>query len=224
MKKFLKYSVTILLIPLTIFLGVFLFGSRSYPIVAIIVALLACVPFFLSFEEHTTSTHKIVLLAVMTALSVAGRFMFAPIPFFKPVTAVVVISAMYFGSEFGFLTGALSAVISNFYFGQGPWTPLQMFSWGIIGFAAGLLAQPLIRSKIILVLYGAFSGLAYSVLMDVWTSMWAEGTFSLTRFIAAVGTALPITAIYAVSNVIFLLILTPLFGKKIERLKIKYGI
>lgn len=224
MKKFPKYLITILLIPLTIFLVAFLFGAHSYPAVMIIVALLACVPFFLSFEDTDTSTRKIVLLAVMTALSVAGRFMFAPIPFFKPVTAVVVISAMYFGSEFGFLTGALSAVISNFYFGQGPWTPLQMFSWGIIGFIAGLLSQSLVRSKIILVLYAAFAGFAYSLLMDVWTAMWAEGMFSLSRFIAAVGTALPITAIYIISNIIFLLLLTPIFGKKIERLKTKYGI
>ena len=224
MKKFLKYIVTILLIPLTIFLGIRIFGQQSYPAIVVIVALLACVPFFLSFEERSTSTRKIVLLAVMTALSVAGRFMFAPIPFFKPITAVVVISAMYFGSEFGFLTGALSALVSNFYFGQGPWTPLQMFSWGIIGFIAGLLSQPLIRSKIVLALYAVFAGLAYSVLMDVWTALWADGTFSLARFIAAVGTALPITAVYVVSNLIFLFILTPLFKRKIERLKIKYGI
>ncbi|MCH5299232.1 MAG: ECF transporter S component [Ruminococcus sp.] len=224
MKSFFKYLITILLIPLTIFFGVFLFGAHSYPAIMIIVAMLACVPFFLSFEGHSTPTRKIVLLAVMTALSVAGRFMFAPIPFFKPVTAIVIISAMYFGSEFGFLTGALSALISNLYFGQGPWTPLQMFSWGIIGFIAGLLSQPLIRRKIVLVLYAVFAGLAYSMLMDVWTAMWAEGTFSLSRFIAAVGTALPITAIYVISNVIFLLVLTPFFERKIERLKTKYGI
>lgn len=224
MKKILKYLVTILLIPLTIFLGVFMFGANSYSAIMIIVAVLSCVPFFLSFEQRTETTRKIVLLAVMTALSVAGRFIFAPIPFFKPVTAVVVISAMYFGSEFGFLTGALSALISGFYFGQGPWTPLQMFSWGIIGFVAGLLSKPLVRSKIILALYAAFAGLAYSLLMDVWTAMWEEGIFSLMRFVTAVGTALPITTIYIISNVIFLLILTPLFGKKFERLRAKYRI
>ncbi len=224
MKKILKFSIIILLIPLTVLLGICLYGNQSYPAVAIIVVLLACVPFFMSFEERSATTRKIVMLAVMTALSAAGRFMFAPIPFFKPVTAVVVISAMYFGAEFGFLTGALSAVVSGFYFGQGPWTPFQMFSWGIIGFLAGLLSEPLIRSKIFLTIYAAFAGLAYSVLMDVWTAMWGEGAFSMSRFFAAIGTALPVTAVYVVSNIIFLLILTPLFGKKIERLKIKYGI
>lgn len=122
------------------------------------------------------------MLAVMTALSVAGRFIFAPIPFFKPVTAMVVIAGMYFGAEFGFLTGALSAVISNFYFGQGAWTPFQMFSWGIIGFIAGILSSRLIRSKIILVIYGALAGVVYSLIMDIWTVLWMDGMFNPARF------------------------------------------
>ena len=80
----------------------------------------------------------------MVALSVTGRF----IPFFKPVTALTVLTAVYLGGEAGFLCGALSAVISNFWFGQGPWTPFQMLAWGMIGLFAGLLASPLKRSRI----------------------------------------------------------------------------
>jgi uncharacterized membrane protein len=131
---------------------------------------------------------------------------------------------MYFGSEFGFLTGALSALLSNFYFGQGPWTPFQMFSWGIIGLVAGLIAEPLKRNKILLIIYGVFSGAVYSLLMDIFTSLWLDGTFIPMRFLTAVATSLPIMIIYIISNVIFLLILTPLFGNKLERLRDKYGI
>ncbi|MCH5304125.1 MAG: ECF transporter S component [Ruminococcus sp.] len=224
-KNVLKYLFTILLIPLTVFLGVALFPERSYAIISIAVVFLACVPFFLSFERKNSSTRRIVLLAVMTAFSVAGRFIFAPIPFFKPVTAIVIISGMYFGSEFGFLTGTLTALISNFYFGQGPWTPFQMFSWGIIGFIAGIIANPLIKSKLLLAVYGALSGVAYSLMMDVWTTIWSDGAFNPLRFYGAVISALPITLqYYVISNIIFLLIFTPLFSKKIERLKNKYGI
>ncbi|MBQ5347852.1 MAG: ECF transporter S component [Ruminococcus sp.] len=222
-RKIIKYLITIILIPALIIAGAFVFPQRSFTYSSLCVIFLACVPFFLSFEKKT-STRRIVLLAVMTALSVAGRFIFAPLPFFKPVTAMVVIAGMYFGSEFGFLTGALSAVISNFYFGQGAWTPFQMFSWGIIGFVAGILSNPLIKSKVVLIIYAVFAGVAYSFLMDIWTVLWMDGAFNPARFIAAVGTAFPITLEYIVSNIVFLLILAPMFGKKIERLKTKYGI
>ncbi len=222
-RKIIKYLITIILIPALIITGAFVFPQRSFTYISLCVIILACVPFFLSFEKKS-STRRIVLLAVMTALSVAGRFIFAPLPFFKPVTAMVVIAGMYFGSEFGFLTGALSAAISNFYFGQGAWTPFQMFSWGIIGFVAGILSNPLIKSKVVLIIYAVFAGVAYSFLMDIWTVLWMDGAFNPARFIAAVGTAFPITLEYIVSNIVFLLILAPMFGKKIERLKTKYGI
>lgn len=86
---------------------------------------------------------KIALIAVMTAMSVAGRFVFAALPGFKPVTAVVVLCGMYLGADAGFICGALSALISNCYFGQGPWTPFQMLVWGIIGLVAGLSGKQL---------------------------------------------------------------------------------
>ncbi len=222
--KIFKYIIILLLIPILIIAGALLYPERSYAFISLAVVIFACVPFFLSFEKKNSSARKVVLLAVMTAFSVAGRFIFAPIPFFKPVTAVVVIAGMYFGCEFGFLTGALSALISNFYFGQGAWTPFQMFSWGIIGFIAGVISNPLIKNKVILILYGVFAGIAYSLMMDVWTVLWMDGYFNIGRFYAAVVTALPVTVKYIISNIIFLLILTPLFKKKIERLKTKYGI
>ena len=106
-----------------------------------------CVFHFISFEKGKNDARRIVIIAVMTALSVAGRFVFAPIPFFKPVTAIVIITAIYLGSEAGFITGAFSAVVSNFYFGQGPWTPFQMLAWGLIGFLAACLLKNLLRVR-----------------------------------------------------------------------------
>lgn len=223
-KKFVKYTSVCAVIPLIIFLGFFLFPDKSYSLVSLFIVLLALVPLFVSFENKKVSSRKLVIIAVMTGLSVAGRFVFSPIPFFKPVTALVIITAIYLDSESGFLTGALSAAISNFYFGQGPWTPFQMFAWGIIGFIAGLLSNQIIRSKIIMTVYGLLSGVLYSFIMDVWTTLWADGFFNISRFIAAVATAAPITAIYAVSNVIFLLLFAKPIGKKLDRIKTKYGL
>ena len=162
LKKILSYLIFLVCIPLVIAFGMAVFGDRQYAFAAAAVAVLSCIPFFISFEKGKNDARRIVIIAVMTALSVAGRFVFAPIPFFKPVTAIVIITAIYLGSEAGFITGSFSAVVSNFYFGQGPWTPFQMLAWGLIGFLAGLLAKKLVESKVLLIIYGALSGIAFS--------------------------------------------------------------
>lgn len=223
-KKVIKYLCVFLVAPLIVLCGVFFLGDRKYAFVSLTLSVVACIPFFVSFEKGKNDARRIVIIAVMTALSVAGRFVFAPIPFFKPVTAIVIITAIYLGAEAGFITGAFSAVVSNFYFGQGPWTPFQMFAWGLIGFLAGLLAKRLLESKVLLIIFGALSGVVFSFIMDVWTTLWADGTFNIARFIASITTAAPFTVVYMVSNVIFLLLLTKPIGRKLQRLKTKYGI
>ena len=224
MKKWMTYLILGAAVPAVVIGGALIFRGKQYAWISLCAALLACVPFFLRFEHKSTDPKNIILIAVLTALSVLGRILFAPIPGFKPVTAMVVITAMYFGSEAGFLTGALSAVISNFYFGQGPWTPFQMMSWGLVGLLAGVLAQPLRRSRWVLAGYGAVAGVLYSFLMDIWTVLWADGYFNLPRYLAAIISAAPFTAEYAVSNVIFLLLLAKPIGKILNRIQVKYGL
>lgn len=224
LKKYLPYGIILILIPLILVSGTFLFSEKSYSVVSVMLAILACIPFFISFESKKNATRKLVLIAVMIALSVAGRFIFAPIPFFKPITAMVIISAVYLGKDAGFLVGAMTAVISNIYFGQGPWTPFQMFGWGITGFFAGVLSNQILRSKLIMIIYAIISGFTYSFILDFWTTVWTDGTFNISRFIAITATSLPVTLVYAVSNIIFLLLLFKPIGKKIKRVKVKYGL
>ena len=138
-RTILSLIVYLVLIPLTIFIGVKLFEDRKYNLISMIIAFLACVPFFVGFERGKTGARELVVIAVMTAISVAGRLIFAPIPGFKPVTAVVIITAIAYGAQAGFLTGAMSAIASNIFFGQGPWTPFQMFVWGFLGLLSGLI-------------------------------------------------------------------------------------
>ncbi len=223
-KRLISFIILCVLVPAAVVAGALLFDERRYAWVILCVTLLSCLPMFISFERNSADAKRLVMIAVMTALSVAGRFLFAALPGFKPVTAMVVITAMYFGSEAGFMTGALSAVISNFYFGQGPWTPFQMFSWGIIGLLAGLFARRLRQSRIWLSAFGVLAGVLYSLLMDIWTVFWADGYFNLTRYIAAVGSAAWFTAVYAVSNVIFLMLFAKPIGKILDRISVKYGI
>ena len=222
-----KWNIVILTIgvPLLIAAGVRLFHDRRYHLISLAIVLVACLPFFHFFEKKRTDTRTLVVVAVMTALAVTGRFIFAPVPGFKPVTALVILAGMYLGSEAGFLTGALSAVISNMFFGQGPWTPFQMFAWGMIGLIAGLsFLRRLLRQKWILLAYGVFAGVLYSFLMDIWTVLSLDGGFRLSRYLVRMASALPFTAAYAASNVVFLWLIRKPLGDKLERLNIKYGI
>ena len=223
-KKAVRYLLLLLGVPLVVLLGTVAFADKQYAWISLAIAVLSCVPFFLSFERRDAAAKEMTILAVMVALSVAGRFMFSYLPHFKPVTAIVVIAGMYLGVESGFLCGALSAVLSNFIFGQGPWTPFQMFAWGLIGLIAGLLANPLKRHKVFLLLYAAAAGALFSLILDVWTVLWWDGTFNISRYLAAIITALPTTTVYILSNMVFLFFLAGPIGKKLDRVKIKYGL
>lgn len=216
--------IFLLVIPLIILLGYTLFSGKEYAFIIMVVTLLSMVPFFLSFERGELDSRKIIIVAVMIALSVVSRLIFAVTPGFKPVTAMVIITALYFGPEAGFMTGALTPMISNLYFSQGPWTPFQMLIWGLIGFFAGMFQKRLQKTLPMLLVYGAFSGVIYSLLMDVWLVLWYEGTFNLLRYQVAVVAALPTMAIYGFSNIVFLLLLQKPLGVKLNRLKTKYGV
>lgn len=223
-RKRAAYCLLMMLIPVVVVGGALLFREKHYAWIALCVAVLSCLPLFLGFERRESTAKELIILAVLVTISAVGRFAFAWAPGFKPVTAVTVIAAMYLGREAGFVVGSLSAVVSNFYFGQGPWTPFQMFAWGFLGFLAGVLAAPLKRSKIWLSLYGVLAGILFSAIMDVWSTLWADGTFNLTRYLAACISAIPFTIEYAVSNVIFLLLLAKPIGEKLDRMKRKYGL
>ena len=217
--------VLLILIPGVIALGVVLFADRKYNLISMAVALLSCVPFFIRFETGRTGAREVIVIAVMTAFSVIGRLIFAPIPGFKPVSAITVITGIALGPEAGFLVGSLSAVVSNIFFGQGPWTPFQMFVWGLIGLLSGILFYNKRKpNRILLAAVGVLSGVLFSVIMDIWTVLSIDGQFLWQRYVATVAAGLPFMAIYAVSNVVFLLILTIPFLEKLNRLKTKYQI
>ena len=224
MKKRMGLCLCLVFIPLTVLAGALLLEQNRYDIVMLLVAVLSIVPFFLRFEHKRQNVRDLVLVAVMTALSVAGRFLFAPVTGFKPGTAIVIITGLYLGWEAGYLCGSLTALVSNLYFGQGPWTPFQMAIWGLIGLFAALLAKQLCASRILLCIYGVFSGVAYSAFMDVWSTLWYDGYLNIARYLALLITALPFMAVYAVSNVVFLLMLTGPIGRKLTRIKTKYGL
>ncbi len=223
-KSIVSYLFLLVLLPAIAVGGYFLFRERGYVWISVVIAVVACIPFFIRFEKKTSDVRRTVLLALLIALSVLGRLVFSYIPHFKPVTAIIILAGIYLGAEAGFLCGSLSVLCSNFIFGQGPWTPFQMVAWGLIGFIAGIFANPFKRYILLLLLYGVISGIFYSLFMDILTVLWLDGGFTGKKYLAAITTSLPITATYAVSNVLFLFVLVRPLGKKIDRIKEKYGV
>lgn len=204
---------------------VLLWRGAHHNVVSVLVAVLVCIPFFIRFEKNKTGVRELVVLSVMTAISVAGRLIFTPFPAFKPVSAITMITGIAFGPMAGFITGSMSAVVSNIFFGQGPWTPFQMLVWGLIGFLSGAIFR---RGKrphpVALIAAGVLGGVLFSVGMDVWTTLSVDGDFQFSRYLFHATAALPVTADYAISNVVFLLLLTKPMLAKTERLRVKYGV
>jgi energy-coupling factor transport system substrate-specific component len=217
-RNIIRIGVPFILIPAAVATGVFVFEDKSYAFVSLAVATFSVLLFVAGFEKKRTGTGRMAVVAVMVALTVTGRF----IPYFKPVAALTVLTGICLGGEAGFLVGAMAAVISNFYFGQGPWTPFQMLAWGMIGLIAGFLGKNLKNNRIWLAVYGAVSGLFFSLVMDVWTVLWYNKTFDGGMYLAAMLTAAPYTVLYAVSNVFYLLVLRKPIGGKLERICLKY--
>jgi energy-coupling factor transport system substrate-specific component len=220
LRKALSILIPALLIPCAVILGALVFDAKAHLFVSLAIAMLSLVLLAAGFERREIGTRRTVLVSIMVALCVAGRI----IPVVKPVTAIVVLCAVYLGPQAGFYTGAVAAFLSNFLFGQGPWTPFQMLGWGLIGLFAGLLSMPLQKSRPLLLLYGALAGVAFSAVMDVWSVLWASGSLTASGYGAALIAALPHTALYALSNVVFLWLLAKPIGEKLHRVKIKYGI
>lgn len=221
--KILNCLIWFLFIPGLLLLAIY---TKEYRIISVLVVVLALIPFFLKFESSLPQAKEVVLIAVLTALTVVMRIVFSPLPFFKPVTVLIILAALVFGSEAGFLIGALSALLSNFYYGQGIWTPFQMFAWGLIGSLSGLLKGILKLEKFwsyfFLLMLGIFSGFVFAVIMDIQTVLFIDNYFNLKRFILATAASFPFTLIHIFSNVFFLLAFGEIMLRIFGRIKDKY--
>ena len=125
-------------IPAVIVLGFTLFRDRKYILVSWMILLMTIAPFFMVFEKRKPKAREIVLIAMMCALTVCAQLLCRVVVGLRAGTAIIISCGIALGPEAGFLIGALARFILNFYEGQGPWTPWQMFCWGLLGFLAGL--------------------------------------------------------------------------------------
>ena len=219
--------LSLLLVPLTIFIGIVYFGKKSYGVVSLLVLLECMAPFALIFEGRKPKARELVLIAALCALAVAGRAALFMLPGFKPVAALVILSGVAFGGETGFLVGAMSMLTSNVLFGQGPWTPFQMFAMGLIGFLAGVSFQKgLLRAgRAPLAIFGAVSVvLVYGGIMNPASAILYQPNLSLSVLKAYYLTGFPFDLVHAAATALFLWFGAEPMLEKLERVKRKYGL
>ncbi|MDO5096077.1 MAG: energy-coupling factor transporter ATPase [Peptostreptococcaceae bacterium] len=220
-------SIILILIPLTIYVGIYYLNDRKYYFISMLIILETLLPFVLLFEERKPQAKELVVIAVLCAMAIAGRSAFFMLPHFKPIAAIVIIAGACLGAEAGFLTGATTMFVSNMFVGQGPWTPWQMFALGIIGFLAGILYKKgwLRKTTGSLCAFGAFAVLfIYGGLMNPASVLMYQPRPTREMFLIAYIQGLPFDLIFAFATVFFLWFLSKPMIEKIERVKVKYGL
>jgi len=227
-RRTLAAAVVILLaVPTTIAAGNLLFDGRKYLIISLLIIFETMLPFIFLFERRKPQARELVIIAVLSAIAVAGRAVFFMLPQFKPVTALVIIAGIAFGGEAGFLVGAITGFVSNLFFSQGPWTPWQMFAFGLIGFLAGVLFKKgwLPRRRLALCIYGGLATLViYGGLLNASSMLTYQSNPSLAMYIAYCARGLPMDLVHALATVIFLAVAAIPMLDKLDRIKVKYGL
>lgn len=217
----------LLLIPFTIYIGFYFLGDRKYYFVSLLVILETMIPFFMVFESGKPKARELIVISVLCAIGVAGRYAFFMLPQFKPVAAIVIIAGICFGGETGFLVGAVTGFVSNFLFGQGPWTPWQMFAFGIIGFIAGILFKKgfLRKTKSSLAIFGFFATLIiYGGIVNPASVIMWQKKITWEMIASAYAMGIWFDLIHSLSTGFFLWFISEPMIEKLERIKIKYGL
>lgn len=216
----------LLMAALTILAGFYIFNNKRYFVVCFLIVIYAMIPFFVSFERRKPKAREIVILAVMIATAVCGRAAFMMVPSFKPIVAIIIISGVALGKEAGFLVGAMSAFVSNFLFGQGPWVPWQMIAMALIGYLAGLIFHKdadRVR-KLPIIIFGVIAAFfIYGFIVDIWTILVMADKPTLEMAVMVYTSAAYLNLMHAVATAAFLFILLKPMTEKLGRVKTKYG-
>lgn len=219
--------ISVLCVPPTIIAGIYLFEDRKYLFISMLMLIEMMLPFFMSFENRKPNSKELAILSAICAIGVAGRTAFFMLPQFKPLAAIVIISGIALGWERGFLVGAVTAFVSNFFFGQGPWTPWQMFCFGMIGCLAGLCFynKEFKHKKIYISLFGFFSVLiVYGGIMNPASILMFQPNISFSMLAASYIAGIPFDLIHAAGTFIFLWIISIPMLNKLSRIKTKHGL
>ncbi|MBD8989703.1 MAG: ECF transporter S component [Clostridiales bacterium] len=216
--------IFLLVIPATLFFGLRLTG-RAYYLTSTLVIAEILVPFLLAFEDRKPQARELVVLAVLSALAVAARVAI-PIPSFKAIFAVIMLSGIAFGPESGFLVGAVSAFASNFFYGQGAYTPWQMFAYGAGGMLAGFLfAKGRLPQKPLVMAISGFAATLFFVgpLLDTCSVFLMLPVINIQTAWPLYLSGFPVNLSQGVCTFLTMLLFGRPLLEKLDRVKLQYG-
>lgn len=216
--------VCFLLIPATLYLGAQLPG-RSYYITGTLIIIELMIPFFMAFEGRKPQARELVVIAVMCAIAIAGRVAI-PIPNFKATFALIMLAGIAFGPEAGFMVGAITAFASNFFYGQGAYTPWQMFGYGAGGMLAGFCFAKgrLPQKPLVMAVFGFLATILWvGPLLDCSHIFLMVSVINWDSIIAAFVSGFPVNLSQAICTVLVMLLFARPLLDKLDRIKVKYG-
>jgi energy-coupling factor transport system substrate-specific component len=195
-----------------------------YILLAFIIIAFAMLPLFIRFERKRLDAREMVLIALLSAVAAVSRIPFASLPNVQPTSAIVILSAYVFGSEMGFVVGVVATIVSNMFLGQGPWTPWQMFCWGMMGLTAGIVRERgWIKTRRGLSVFGFLWGFIFGWIMNLWFLIGFVSPLTLATMLKAYLTSLYFDLAHGISNFFFIYVFYNGWLKKLERIKFKYG-
>ena len=203
--------------------GLGLAGVDATAGLTLVVALLALLLVFASFEASRPALRQLMPTAVLAAAAAAGRVLFAPVPDVKPVSAIAIVAGATLGRRSGFVVGAMAALLSNFFFGQGPWTPWQMYAWGLVGYVGGVLGEKgLLSHGSVLYGWGFLSGLVYGLILNGYHVLGYVRPLTWQAAALACAASLPLDVTHGAATVAFLAAIWLPWGRAIRRVVAKY--
>jgi hypothetical protein len=178
---------------------------------------------FAWYERSRPPAQVVALVAALAALAIAGRIAFAAFPNVKPTTDIVVFAGYALGGAPGFAVGALTALVSNFWFGQGPWTPWQMAGWGLCGVLGAALALGTRNAgRLTLAAICGFAGIFYGALLNFSLMATYGGDLSLRHFLVLEGRAVPFEIAHVLGNVVLALVAGPAMVRMLTRFRERF--
>lgn len=211
----------------------------NYTLYSYLVAVVIIIAFFAFFEIRKPEIRDVMPIVIICIVASVGRVLFSYIPQVQPATALIIITGVCLGKTSGFMTGALTAIVSNMALGQGPWTIWQILAWGIIGFLAGCFRSKKtddlaisLESKpsknvikfVTICIYAFLSAFMFSVIMDVWTISTLGESLTINSAFGIFLTGIVFNIPHAIMNVVFVALLYKPLDKIFLRLRVKFGI
>ncbi|WP_226808763.1 DUF6580 family putative transport protein [Collinsella sp. AK_207A] len=197
----------------------------------LLVVALVLLLFFAGYEAGRPALRQIMPTLVLASIAAAGRILFASVPDLKPVSAIAIIAGATLGRRNGFMVGALAALTSNFFFGQGMWTPWQMYAWGLVGYLGGVLADAGAFARrdgsvhlSALLVFGSASGLIFGAIINAYDIIGFVQPLTAAGAVARLASALPFDVLHGVATSAFLAVLYVPWTRRIARVVRKYGL